>query len=196
MPDALLLDVVLVLALVLYAAGMWRAGIVAGALAIAGLLGGGLLALWGLPLVLDRWQPAGGEPTVRVLVVIIGSFLSAVIGQQVGAALGARWRSRLRNRPARLVDSLLGAVGAVVVGAGFAGTQYSILPLLWVLLGGAGTLLGPLVGTLLMFYLVDLASGVTDAYMLVVGVVLLLLVLFAPQGLLGVVRDRWLPWLP
>ena len=39
MPDALLLDVVLVLALVLYAAGMWRAGIVAGALAIAGLLG-------------------------------------------------------------------------------------------------------------------------------------------------------------
>ena len=30
MTDALLLDVVLVLALVLYVAGMWRAGIVAG----------------------------------------------------------------------------------------------------------------------------------------------------------------------
>lgn len=82
------------------------------------------------------------------------------------------------------------------VGATFASVQYSILPLLWVLLGGAGTVLGPLVGTLLMFYLVDLASGVTDAYMLVVGMALLFLVLFAPQGLLGVVRDRWLPWLP
>lgn len=134
MTDALLLDVVLVLALVLYVAGMWRAGIVAGALAIAGLLGGGLLALWGLPLVLDRWQPTGGDPTVRVLVVIIGSFLSAVIGQQVGAALGARWRSRLRNRPARLVDSLLGAVGAVVVGAG----------LVWL---GAGAVVGSLQST-------------------------------------------------
>ena len=33
------------------------------------------------------------------------------------------------------------------VGATFASIQYSILPLLWVLLGGAGTVLGPLVGT-------------------------------------------------
>ena len=39
------------------------------------------------------------------------------------------------------------------VGATFASIQYSILPLLWVLLGGAGTVLGPLVGTALMFYL-------------------------------------------
>ncbi|MFX4286823.1 MarP family serine protease [Janibacter sp. G349] len=134
MTDALLLDVLLVLALVLYAAGMWRAGIVAGALAIAGLLGGGLLALWGLPLVLDRWQPAAGDPTVRVLVVIIGSFISAVVGQQLGTALGARWRSRLSSRPARLVDSLLGAVGAVVVGAG----------LVWL---GAGAVVGSLQST-------------------------------------------------
>ena len=61
---------------------MSRVGLVAGALAIAGLLGGGLLALWGLPLVLDRWQPAAGDPTVRALVVIIGSFLTAVVGQR------------------------------------------------------------------------------------------------------------------
>jgi ABC-type branched-subunit amino acid transport system permease subunit len=39
------------------------------------------------------------------------------------------------------------------VGATFASIQYSILPLLWVLLGGAATTLGPLLGTLLMFYL-------------------------------------------
>ena len=74
--------------------------------------------------------------------------------------------------------------------------QYSILPLLWVLLGGAGTVLGPLVGTLLMFYLVDLAARVTDATLLVVGVALIALVLFAPRGLLGALRARALPWLP
>jgi branched-chain amino acid transport system permease protein len=95
-----------------------------------------------------------------------------------------------------------GAAGAAwgllfgYVGASYAATQYSILPLLWVLLGGAGTVLGPFVGTLLMFYLVDLASRVTDAYLLVVGVVLLLLVLFAPRGILGALRVRALPWLP
>ena len=46
-------------------------------------------------------------------------------------------------------------------GATFASIQYSILPLLWVLLGGAGTTLGPLVGTAIMFYLVDLGSSAT-----------------------------------
>ena len=37
------------------------------------------------------------------------------------------------------------------IGASFAAIQYSILPLLWVLLGGAGVVLGPLVGGLVMF---------------------------------------------
>jgi branched-chain amino acid transport system permease protein len=82
------------------------------------------------------------------------------------------------------------------VGATFASIQYSILPLLWVLLGGAGTVLGPLVGTLLMFYLVDVTSGYTSAYMLVVGVALLALVVWFPKGLLGTLRERVAPWLP
>jgi branched-chain amino acid transport system permease protein len=82
------------------------------------------------------------------------------------------------------------------VGATFASIQYSILPLLWVLLGGAGTVLGPLVGTLLMFYLVDITSGYTSAYMLMVGVALLVLVVWFPKGLLGTLRERMAPWLP
>ncbi|MEH6772404.1 MAG: branched-chain amino acid ABC transporter permease [Cereibacter changlensis] len=82
------------------------------------------------------------------------------------------------------------------VGASFAAIQYSILPLLWVLLGGAGTVLGPFVGALLMFYLIDLSSSVTDASNLVVGVALLVLVLFAPKGILGTIRERGARWLP
>ncbi len=76
------------------------------------------------------------------------------------------------------------------VGATFATVQYSILPLLWVLLGGTGTILGPLVGTLFMFYLIDLSSAVTSAYMLIAGVVLVALTLFAPQGIVGELRKR------
>lgn len=81
-------------------------------------------------------------------------------------------------------------------GASFAGVQYSIFPLLWVLLGGAGTVLGPFVGTLFMFYLIDLSSGLTTAYLLIVGVALVLLTLFAPQGLVGELRRRVWRWLP
>jgi branched-chain amino acid transport system permease protein len=82
------------------------------------------------------------------------------------------------------------------VGSTFASILFSIYPLLWTLLGGVGTILGPLGGTALMFYLVDVASGFTSAYLLVVGIVLVALVLWFPQGILGAVRKRWLPWLP
>lgn len=81
-------------------------------------------------------------------------------------------------------------------GATFASVQYSIFPLLWVLLGGAGTVLGPFVGTVFMFYLIDLSSGLTSAYMLIAGVALVALTLFAPQGLTGELRRRVWKGLP
>jgi len=82
------------------------------------------------------------------------------------------------------------------VGASFAAVQYSILPLLYVLLGGAGTVLGPFIGTLFMFYLIDLSSGITTAYMLIAGVALVLLTVFAPQGIMGELRRRLWKGLP
>ncbi|HSG55609.1 MAG TPA: branched-chain amino acid ABC transporter permease, partial [Paracoccaceae bacterium] len=91
------------------------------------------------------------------------------------------------------LSAAAGAFYAVLfgyAGASFATVQYSILPLLWVLLGGAGTVIGPFLGTLFMFYLIDLSSGVTTAYMLIAGVALVLLTLFAPQGLMGELRRR------
>lgn len=97
------------------------------------------------------------------------------------------------------VSGMGGATYALLfgyVGATFATVQYSIFPLLWVLLGGAGTTIGPLIGVLFMFYLIDISSGFTDAYMLIAGVVLVLLTVFAPQGLAGALRKRVLPWLP
>jgi branched-chain amino acid transport system permease protein len=77
------------------------------------------------------------------------------------------------------------------VGSTFASTQYSIYPLLWVLLGGAGTALGPLVGTALMFYLVEFSSEVTSSYMFVVGVILVVLIVALPKGIIGTIRHGW-----
>jgi branched-chain amino acid transport system permease protein len=97
------------------------------------------------------------------------------------------------------LSAAAGATYAILfsyVGSTFASILFSIYPLLWTLLGGAGTLLGPLVGSGLMFYLVDFASGWTSAYLLFVGIALVVLVLWFPLGFLGWVRMRWAPWLP
>lgn len=95
-----------------------------------------------------------------------------------------------------------GAAGAAYallfgyVGASFATIQYSILPMLYVLLGGAGTTFGPFLGALLMFALIEIATGLTSAYLFFVGAALVALVLFAPKGILGTIRERWARWLP
>ena len=81
-------------------------------------------------------------------------------------------------------------------GASLASIEYSISPLLWTLLGGASTLLGPLLGTAIMFTLRDLASSYTGASLLAMGAVLILLVLFFPRGILGSLRQRRWWWLP
>lgn len=97
------------------------------------------------------------------------------------------------------ISATAGAAYALMfgyAGATLASIQYSIHPLLWTLLGGASTVLGPVLGTALMFLLVDAASSFTNANLLMVGVVLILLVLFFPKGILGTLRQRYLPWLP
>lgn len=90
-------------------------------------------------------------------------------------------------------SGLAGAAYAVLfgyAGASFATIQYSILPMLYVLLGGAGTVAGPLLGAIVMFTLVEAATEVTSAWMFLVGAALVLLVLFAPKGILGALRAR------
>ena len=101
-----------------------------------------------------------------------------------------------------LSGTMSGAAGAAYgllfgsVGASFAEVPFSILPLLYVLLGGPGTVIGPFVGTLFMFYLRDISSSFTDAHLLVAGIVLVLLTMYARRGIMGVVRERWAKWLP
>ncbi|PTE15050.1 branched-chain amino acid ABC transporter permease [Pseudogemmobacter blasticus] len=96
-------------------------------------------------------------------------------------------------------SGLAGAAYGVLfgyAGASFATIQYSILPMLYVLLGGAGTVAGPLLGAVLMFALIEVANDLTSAWLFIVGAVLVIVVLFAPKGILGALRDRFFRGLP
>jgi len=60
----------------------------------------------------------------------------------------------------------------------------------WTIVGGAGTLFGPAVGTALLILLREELSAYWEHYLLIVGVIVILVVAFAPQGIMGIVNDR------
>ncbi len=171
------------------------------------------------PLNLAGVELGFAEPAVKynvALLVFAGCFLAclALVRSPTGRVLVAIRENEARTRmlgydtfrykllSLAISGVMSGAAGATYallfsyVGSTFASIQYSIYPLLWVLLGGVGTTNGPIVGTGLMFYLVDISSGFTSSYLLVVGVVLVVLIVWFPKGIVGTLRAKWLAWLP
>jgi branched-chain amino acid transport system permease protein len=69
-------------------------------------------------------------------------------------------------------------------------TDFSLDMIVYSLLGGMGTLLGPVLGALLMVVLTQIVLGqLLDIHMFITGAVLVALVLVAPRGILGVFID-------
>jgi len=61
----------------------------------------------------------------------------------------------------------------------------------WAIVGGAGTLFGPLVGTAIFIVVREVVSTHWEHHSLIVGAVAILVVIFAPKGVVGLWRD-WL----
>lgn len=53
------------------------------------------------------------------------------------------------------------------------------------ILGGMGTLVGPVLGGAILLYVGDLLSSLTENWMIFIGSFFVLTILFAPQGILG-----------
>ena len=76
----------------------------------------------------------------------------------------------------------------------FVGPEYlsviqSAEALIMVILGGAGTLIGPAIGAAVIVFLEDFISSMSERWTLILGVIYVLVVLFAPRGLIGLFDD-------
>jgi branched-chain amino acid transport system permease protein len=63
--------------------------------------------------------------------------------------------------------------------------------LLAAILGGINSLLGAVVGTVILKTLDVVLSGITDRYMLIMGVLFMLVIMFARQGIVGTLMKYW-----
>jgi branched-chain amino acid transport system permease protein len=67
----------------------------------------------------------------------------------------------------------------------------SIGALMAVMLGGSGTFFGPVLGSALYICLEQFISNYTERWVTVVGLLFIIVVLFAPEGLWRLIRNLW-----
>lgn len=147
-----------------------------------------------------------------VLVAIIGSY--AILRSRVGLGLMSVRDNELaaaavgvdvwRNRFVAFVVAAAGTgfmggismLGGLAVQPGNAfSPEWSVIMTFVVVIGGIGSLEGPILGTLIYFGLRQLLTVVIPLigtwYLVAMGIVAVLTMLFAPRGLWPVISERW-----
>jgi S1-C subfamily serine protease len=104
------LDLVLIVVAIAFAANGYRQGLVVGFLGFLGFLGGALLGVQVSPLVAERVDAGVG----RVLVALLVVFAIASLGQALAVVVGSALRRRLPGKRTRTADNLGGAVVSVL----------------------------------------------------------------------------------
>lgn len=108
-----LLDVLLLLAVLVFSVSGYHRGLVAGFVSLAGFVGGALVGVWALPSVLGEVPSGTTEATVAALLTVL---VPAAVGQALAAPIGWRLRGALHWTPVRWVDGVGGvAANAVAV---------------------------------------------------------------------------------
>jgi branched-chain amino acid transport system permease protein len=148
------------------------------------------------------------EPTVfyYVVLAILVLFLalgSRLVESRFGMAVRAAKSNEARARaigfsplPYKLTAFVIAGVGGGLAGALLANQTEYLTPdfmhwtrsgeiMFMVILGGMGTLFGPVIGAVALLLLEDVLSALTAHWQIILGPILVLVVLFAKRGLFG-----------
>ncbi|GGW83409.1 MarP family serine protease [Streptomyces lomondensis] len=106
-----LLDILLLLVVLAYAASGYRRGLVAGCVSLAGFVGGAVIGVWILPWVMGLVEPGTTRATVTAVFTVL---LPAVVGHELAGRIALRLRRELDRGPLRVADGIGGAVANAV----------------------------------------------------------------------------------
>ncbi|MEX0310018.1 MAG: branched-chain amino acid ABC transporter permease [Tateyamaria sp.] len=153
---------------------------------------------------LSYWLALGAAVVVVTAVYMFlrsrrGLALTAIRDSEVAASgLGIDiWRTKLE------VYVVTSAFTAIVGGliflqklrispdAAFSVNDWTAFVIFIVVIGGIGTLEGPIIGTLLFFLLRETLADFGTIYLMVLGAVAIVVMLKAPKGVWGLIRDRY-----
>ncbi|WP_369034408.1 MULTISPECIES: MarP family serine protease [Streptomyces] len=108
------LDILLLVAAVWFAIVGYRQGFVVGILSVIGFLGGGLVAVYLLPVVWDGVTDEAEVNTTAAVAAVVIVIVCASVGQALTTHLGNKLRRYITWSPARALDATGGALVNVV----------------------------------------------------------------------------------
>lgn len=149
-------------------------------------------------------------PFMAIVTLLVVVFVRVLVRSQFGEALAAIRENEERSAfigfdPRRyklavfiisgLICGLSGALRALYEGS----TAIDSLTIdqsanfaIFTIVGGTGTLLGPLAGTGLIMWLQNVLGAVTPAWRLIEGIVFVAVIVFLPRGIVGtILRSPW-----
>lgn len=162
---------------------------------------------------LDATAPLGFFLVVLALVFVVWALLSTLMDTPFGRQLAA-----VRGNEQRLafigVDPWRVKLAVFVLAAVIAGASGALYPMLRgfvspelmffqvsgnavinVIVGGTGTLIGPLIGSSLLTGLRSVVGSWTEHHHIFIGVLFVVVVILAPRGLVGALAPRLQAWL-
>jgi branched-chain amino acid transport system permease protein len=155
-------------------------------------------------------DPAGFFFVTLAIVGVVYLGLIYIVGTPFGRALtGVRINEKrlpfLGYRPERLklaafvvasaIASLVGALYPMLRGFVSPELMYfeaSTNAIVATIIGGTGTLIGPLYGSVILVFLKSIIGTITHHHLMVIGAVFMIAVIFLPKGIIGYARDLYI----
>jgi branched-chain amino acid transport system permease protein len=129
---------------------------------------------YGLALVsIGQQEDAAAHTGVNVVMVKVTTFaISAFFMGAAGSVMATKWT---------YIDSFIAF-----------NPFYSFMPVLMAIFGGMGQLYGPVIGAAIFTYLEEfLITRYAELYMLIFGTILVIAILYMPDGLVGLIQKIW-----
>jgi branched-chain amino acid transport system permease protein len=129
----------------------------------------------------------------------IGLALTAIRDSEIASAsLGVKI-ARVKFYVYVLVATITSMVGSLIFlqklritpDAAFSINDWTAFVIFIVVIGGIGTIEGPIIGTIIYFLLREFLSDLGSIYLLILGALAIVIMLAAPKGLWGYVKDRY-----
>ncbi len=118
-------------------------------------------------------EEAAAHMGVNVTMVKVVTFaISAIFMGAAGAIMATRWT---------YIDPFIAF-----------NLNYSFMPVLMAIFGGMGQLYGPVIGAAVFAYLEEfLVTRLPELYMVIFGIILVIAILYLPNGLVGLIQKLW-----